>query len=94
MYLIGRSMELSLKAYILYNKVTLKDLSDPKKLGHDLQKCLTCAEGFGSKKVVTLENLEMDAFNALNAMYRRKELEYSVTGFKIYPLLSQLRASS
>ena len=88
MYLIGHSIELILKSYLLHSGVSLRDLR--KNYGHDLEKCLTDSLKMGLGEYVKFDKTEMSAFTVLNELYLNKQLNYSVTGAKKYPVFGQI----
>lgn len=67
MYLIGHSMELSLKAYLLHHGVTLNELR--KTYGHHLRKCLKKSKELGLLAIVTIDAHEESAFAVLDDLY-------------------------
>ncbi|QSB00748.1 hypothetical protein JWZ98_19155 [Methylomonas sp. EFPC1] len=85
MYLMGHSIELCLKAYLVFCGVPLRDLRT-KKFGHDIVKCLKKANELGLGSLVNLEDMEYDAFEVLNELYSTKQLNYIVTGGKVFPI--------
>ncbi len=81
-YLLGHSLEVGLKGYLLAKGYSEKQL---RKIGHDLDKVLeNCNEQkIGNHFVFTEQQRGMVAL--LNEYYRAKELEYRVTGYKTFP---------
>jgi len=94
MYLIAHSMELSLKAFLLHKGVELKDLKKQKEYGHNLVKCFKKAKELGLGSIVDVDKLEEKAFEALNNLYCKKELNYIVTGYNQYPVFIFLETLS
>jgi hypothetical protein len=92
LYLIGHSMELSLKAFLMHKGVTLDDL--PKHFGHDLGKCFEKAIELGLLRAITFDKHELEAFSVLNDLYSTKQLEYIVTGAKTFPAFGHLQSMS
>ena len=82
LYLIGHSIELTLKAFLLSQEVDLKQI---KKLGHNLHDALRKAKELGLLEYVKFNAVEEGAFDLLNELYKTKQLEYIVTGFKTVP---------
>lgn len=82
LYLIGHSIELSFKAYLLHRGVELATL---KKIGHNLHKCIRKARELGLNQHVSFSKQEEDAFRILDTLYSTKQLEYIVTGAKQFP---------
>lgn len=93
-YLIGHSMELALKAYLLHNGVTLHELRSNRHFGHDIVKCFEKATEFGLLKIVTFNDNELGTFTILNNLYSNKELEYIVVGYKEFPMFGPLQTMS
>jgi hypothetical protein len=83
LYLIGHSIELSLKAYLLSNGVTLREI---KHFGHNLHTCIRKAKELGLLNHVKFSVAEEGAFEILDGLYSTKQLEYIVTGVKQFPL--------
>jgi hypothetical protein len=83
LYLIGHSIELSLKAYMLSQGVTLRQL---RHFGHDLHVCIRKAKELGLLSHVQFSVAEEGAFGILDDLYSTKQLEYIVTGAKQFPL--------
>ena len=83
LYLIGHSIELSLKAYLLNHGVTLKQLRN---YGHSLHKCIRKAKELGLLNHVQFSTPEEGAFEILHNLYSTKQLEYIVTGAKQFPV--------
>jgi len=92
LYLIGHSMELSLKAFLLHKGETLLKLRT--KSGHNLGKCLNRAKRLGLLEVVTFDEHELAAFSALDDLYSAKELEYIVTGYKAFSIFGYIETMS
>lgn len=89
LYLIGHSMELSLKAFLLHQGVTLRELKTH--FGHDLGRCLKKAKELNLLDLVALDDHELSAFSVLNTLYSTKKLEYIVTGAKQFPVFGYLQ---
>lgn len=92
LYLIGHSMELSLKAFLVHNGVGLRELRTG--FGHDLHKCLRKAKELGLLALVKFDDHELAAFSVLNDLYSTKQLEYIVTGSKRFPIYGYLHTMS
>jgi hypothetical protein len=67
MYLVGHSIELSLKAFLLFHGVSLRELRI--KYGHDLRKCFEKAEELGLRNHVLIDDMELEAFHVLDDLY-------------------------
>lgn len=85
LYLIGRSIELGLKSYLLKEGLTLHELRH-RKYGHDLHACHRKAKELGLLSHAQFKPEEEGAMDLLNALYSTKQLEYIVTGTKALPL--------
>lgn len=91
MYLIGHSIELSLKAFLLSQGMSENQL---RKLGHDLHKAMRkCRElHFDAALEATAE--EVEVLEVLNALYFSKQLNYHESGVKQYPMFGYLESLS
>jgi HEPN domain-containing protein len=83
-YLLGHSIELSLKAFLFgrgikYNKLRYKPY------GHDLSKLITVSRKRRLGVQVKLTNNEIDLIKLLSISYSAKLLEYTETGFYKLP---------
>lgn len=78
-FLLGRSIELSLKAFLLHCGMTIEELRS-KKHGHDLSALLIEAMNRGLSKLVKLEAQEIGVIDLLSYDYMEKRFEYRVTG--------------
>lgn len=87
LYLIGHSIELSLKAYLLSEGLTLREL---RHFGHNLHSCIRKAKELGLLSHVQFTVPEEGAFEILDGLYSTKQLEYIVTGAKQYPIFGLL----
>lgn len=92
LYLIGHSIELSLKAYLLHKGVTLRELH--KDFGHHLEKCFKKAKELGLLGSIRFDEGELSAFSVLNKLYSTKQLEYIVTGAKTIPIFGYIQTMS
>jgi hypothetical protein len=91
LYLIGHSIELVLKAYLLQHGVTIHALRS-KKYGHNLNACLSRANDLGLDSLVNYFPAEEGSLDLLNALYSSKQLEYIVTGTKYIPLFQHVES--
>ncbi len=73
-YLAGRSIELSLKAFLLIKGVTRDKLK--KSLGHDLHKLLRKCKELGIVNIVNISEVQEGIIENLNTWYARKGFEY------------------
>ncbi|WP_252270984.1 hypothetical protein [Pseudomonas subflava] len=91
LYLIGHSIELGLKSYLLNKGVQLRELRS-KKYGHDLHACHRKAKELGLLSHVKFKPEEEGAMELLNQLYSTKQLEYIVTGAKALPIFEQVES--
>lgn len=84
-YLLGHSIELSLKAFLLAKGVPLSELRSMKLMGHDLEKALIRADNLGFSQIVELSDEERGSILLLNQTYQPKEHEYITTGYVVWP---------
>lgn len=89
LYLIGHSIELALKAYLLQHGLTLRELRH-KQYGHDLHACQRKAKELGLDAIVSFHSAEEGAVELLNNLYSTKQLEYIVTGTKYMPVFRRV----
>lgn len=92
MYLVGHSIELSLKAYLLFMGVPLDDLK--KKYGHDLVKCYKEAQKHELNDVIQLTDSDYKVLEVLNILYSSKQLNYCEIGLKEFPVFGPLQELS
>ena len=90
LYLIGHSIELAFKAFLLAHGVTLDRLISD--FRHDLQKCFNEAKSLGIENEFCPSEPERGAFELLDVLYSSKQLEYVVTGMKYMPLFPLVQA--
>lgn len=88
LYLVGHSIELSLKAYLMVGGISLRDLRNSKKYGHSLHSCFRKAKELGLLMHVQFSVQEEGAFELLDSLYVSKQLEYIVAGKKYFPIYS------
>jgi HEPN domain-containing protein len=81
--LIGQSIELSLKAYLLANNIQLNKLRY--KYGHDLIKLLLKSNENNLERFVTLSSGNTAAIDLLNIEYNSKRYHYIKTGKVMLP---------
>lgn len=92
LYLVGHSIELSLKSYLLHHGVSLHELRSKRHIGHSLHKCLRKAKELGLLNHVKFSGQEEGAFEILDNLYSTKQLEYIVTGTKYFPIFSLIES--
>ncbi|SKC56955.1 HEPN domain-containing protein [Pseudoxanthomonas indica] len=81
--LLGQSIELSLKAYLLARGASLRDLRFS--YGHDLRKLLDAALQKRIDRLVPLQEFDLSTIRVLGDAYITHELRYIVTGFRTLP---------
>ena len=91
LYLIGHSIELAYKSYLLHRGITLRELRS-KKFGHDLNSCQRKAKELGLSASVKFHSAEEGAVELLNTLYSTKQLNYIVTGMKYIPTFGLLES--
>lgn len=77
-FLLGRAIELALKAYLRAHGVTKDDLRN--RFGHRLKVLLKAAKSRGLLKDVSLSDTEQAQIRMLDRHYSRKALEYVEVG--------------
>ena len=90
LYLVGHAIELSLKAFLLKNEISLQQLRSPRHYGHNLKTCFHKAQQLGLLSHVQFTGHEVGAFEILDNLYSTKQLEYIVTGEKFFPSFGPL----
>ena len=78
-YLIGHSIELSLKAFLIARVISIKELSS-RKYGHDLGALIKQARKRKLGNEIKLSANDVNAVLLLNDMYKNKEFEYIYPG--------------
>ncbi len=79
-FLLGRSIELSLKAFLLHCGKTIKELKQQSKFGHSLEALLELAIESGIEKHLRISPVENGIIRLLSYDYADKRFEYRVTG--------------
>lgn len=92
MFLVGQSIELALKAYLLAKGVELRKLR--RDYGHELHRSLRKAKELGLADVVTLSDEEENVLVLLDALYSTKQLQYIITGAKTFPVFGPLESAA
>lgn len=87
MYLRGHSIELILKSYLIHNGVNEKQL---KSIAHDLIKCHKKAKELGLNRHIEFSAGEVEVLSVLNVLYKSKQLNYMVKGYKNFPIMGPL----
>jgi hypothetical protein len=88
-FLAGHSIELSLKAFLRARGVSVGDLRS-KAYGHNLEAILRESRRRKLGLVVSLTKTDIDSVFLLNQVYKPKELEYIVTGYRQFPAYGAL----
>lgn len=83
-YLLCRSLELGLKAYLLSKGFSQDEL---KKIGHNLSKLLNVSKREGIDQFYSLSKDEVEAIRRANVVYKSKAFEY----FDLSRILSDFR---
>ena len=89
-YLLGHSIELALKSFLLASGTSQGTLK--KKLGHNLTKTARRVIAAKSNFISPIVEEYLAAIDLLNHYYQAKELEYRVTGAKTLPAKETLIA--
>ncbi|QSI76659.1 hypothetical protein [Niveibacterium microcysteis] len=92
LFLVGQSIELSLKAFLLSRGVTLRKLRFD--YGHNLHDALRKSKELGLLSLVALSSEELETIEILDDLYRTKQLQYIVTGMKTYPAFGPLKRAA
>lgn len=79
-FLLGRSIELSLKAFLLDQGISITDLRKTKNFGHNLRSLIKAAREKGLEQHISLEAIEDGVIQLLSYDYAEKRLEYRRTG--------------
>lgn len=89
LYLIGHSIELTLKAFLVHKGMVVSELRS-KNYGHDLMKCWEKSIELGLGDIYTFTSDDTEIIRLLNTLYSKKQLEYIVTGYKEFPVFGPL----
>jgi hypothetical protein len=89
-YLLGHSIELALKSFLLASGMSQGTLKN--KLGHNLTKTARRVIAAKSNSISPIVQEYLAAIDLLNHYYQAKELEYRVTGTKRFPAKETLIA--
>jgi hypothetical protein len=81
-YLLGHSLEVGIKSFILSKGANQKCLRD---IGHDLIKAVEWSKPCGIESYFTFSNEQVEMIMLLNKYYKTKEFEYRKTGNKTFP---------
>ena len=88
-YLVGHSVELALKTFLIGRGVSI-ELLRGRKYGHNLAALLTECRRRRMGTVVKLSARELNVIRLINEMYVAKELEYRVTGSRALPRYAEV----
>ena len=91
MYLVGHSIELCLKSYLLFRGVSIKVLCR-RPYGHDLTECLRKAKELGLSSHIDLSNEDERVVKILSALYSKKLLNYIEVGKKTFPVFGPIQS--
>ncbi len=91
MYLIGHSIELSLKAVLCHHGLDDRQL---RMIGHDLHKAMRKCKEIGFRPALEADREEQEVLEILNVLYKSKQLNYSEVGMKEYPVFGYLETLS
>ena len=83
--LLGQSIELFLKTYLLQKGMKLTDLK--KKFGHNLETLGACAREYGLQSIASLSSIQWAAINMLGREYMGKRYQYSHGGKTVVPTI-------
>ncbi|MBK9520158.1 MAG: hypothetical protein IPO13_00680 [Rhodocyclaceae bacterium] len=86
-FLALHGIELTLKSYLRFRGVTVKELRGPK-YGHDLHACHRKAKELGLLSVFNEQPTDADAMRMLVGLNEHQGLRYIKTGRKHFPLWS------
>lgn len=89
LYLVGHSIELALKAFLVHKGTSVSELRS-RAYGHDLVKCWEKSIELGLAEIYSYTSDQTLIIRLLNELYSKKELEYIVTGYKEFPVFGPL----
>ena len=92
MFLVGQAIELALKAYLLSEGVSLRSLR--KDYGHELHRLLRKCKELGFLPLLQLSEEETNVLALLDDLYSTKQLQYIVTGSKLFPVFGPLQRAA
>lgn len=88
-YLVGHSIELSLKAFLMGRGLDIQKLRS-KKYGHDLTKLIIESRKRKLGLEVKLEIKQINIIKNFSSIYKNKLLEYPEVGFYSFPLYTEI----
>lgn len=83
-FLLGQSIELFLKAYLMYRGYSLHELKS-RKYGHDLKALAAAARKHDLKNFVPLRQTHYAAIDLLNFEYTKRRFQYQRAGLIALP---------
>lgn len=83
-FLISHGIELTVKAFLRHNGITVAELTD-RKYGHNLHACFRKAKELGLTNIFTMSASDKSALELLVELNKRHELRYIRTGAKRFP---------
>jgi hypothetical protein len=89
MFLVGQAIELALKAFLLSEGISLRSLR--KDYGHELHRLLRKCKELSFQPLLQLSDSEVNVLELLDALYASKQLQYIVTGSKVFPVFGPLQ---
>jgi hypothetical protein len=92
MFLVGHSIELSLKSFLLFKGESLRRLRTH--YGHDLHSALRKAKEYGLLQEVPLSDDDMNIIEVLDNLYSTKQLQYIVSGATTFPVFGPLESTA
>lgn len=92
LFLVGQSIELALKAFLLSRGVPLENLKS--ECGHQLHISIRKAKELGLLEIVDLTREEVSTIEVLDRLYSSKQLQYIVTGLKEFPIFGPLQRAA
>lgn len=92
LFLVGQSIELALKAFLLSRGVPLRKLRYD--YGHNLHRSLRKAKELDLSALVTLSPEELATIEVLDVLYSSKQLQYISTGAKTFPMFGPLQSAA
>jgi hypothetical protein len=92
MFLVGQSVELALKAFLLSKGIPLSKLRQD--YGHELHRSLRKAKELGLFAIAPLADDELETIELLDLLYSSKQLQYIVSGVKTFPVFGPLERAT
>lgn len=89
LFLVGQSIELVLKAFLLSRGISLRKLRYD--YGHNIHRALRKSKELGLFSLVTLTPEQLETIEILDSLYSSKQLQYIVTGSKTFPVFGPLQ---